>query len=596
MATVEFTDQDEFFVGTKPRVWNLSKVVADEVFIDYLLQSQGSNQARFLDRLEKNQRAARTQATILKALYVIMFAFLSVVPVQTFPIIIKYAENGTVASVAIFSAGGIVMGFYFVLLFVYLLVLGVINLSSLFTGDTFKWLETLPLSRQTRQKICLLAAFRSFDAPLVTLVIALPIIIGLLGGSVLLVIACAGASFLNMLLAFSLLVLIAEKFGRFTRANERTTGRANLARVMSMVAYMVVVFSIGIIVNLGIQNVSNIFTTLVLAGSNSSWFGFLSVIPYPFAPGYLVTAFVMDPASIPPTEWGLVIVGMVILVYVTWRVYSRAIWALRGVVSFGGPGAQSTATKGVEAVNLTKVFAYHTPVQAFRHKDLATASRDLQTMTFLIMPIILPFISLVPFLLATGGEGTETVADFLFTVWILLALLSILSASAILTGLLNLESTGASVLASLPIVPRDQAKAKLSIMLPLQITGFAVPIVLFVANPVFPQLALVIVASIPYVAFMLLATFLLKVRLFGRLRFKYAVEEVQMDHKTLKWGLIVFVDGVILIFVAIPAFLFLQGPIIIPFVAIILIIGVAGLCICIIFFNRMFPKSPARHV
>jgi len=596
MTSVEYVSRDEFAVGTKPRAWNLSKIVANEVFLDFLVQSQGSNQAQFLERLEKNQRTARTQAMVIKAVYAMMFCFLTAVPVLALIQVSDYAQKGSAAPGTILFAAGFTIGLYFVLEFVYLLVLGVINLSSLFSGDSFKWLETLPISQPIRQKVCLLAAFRSFDAGLVSLVLAFPVLVAILKGSPLLVLACAFVSFLNTVISFSLLVLIAERFGRFTRANERTTRRGNILRTASMIGYMIAAFSIGIIVNMATTSVEAIFAALTQLGDIAAWNALFSLVPYPFAPGYLVAAVAMDPNSIPLTDWVSIFAGAGLLALLAWRAYVRAVKTLRGVVVAGETGAGAISAQVAETVDISKIFAPRTPVQAFRHKDLSTASRDMQAMTFLMMPIILPFVSLVPYLIATGNGSVETAGSFIFTIWIIMALISIIGATGLMSGLLNMETTGASLLASLPIVTRDQAKAKLSIMLPLEVVGFVAPVLLFVANPAFPQLFLTILTSIPYITFLLLASFLLKVRLFGRLKYKYVLEEVRMEHKTLKWLLIILMDGGIWALVAFPAFEFLQNLAFLPFLVIVLIVSIAGLGVCASIFNRMLPpaKEPAK--
>lgn len=571
-------------------VWTLASKVSDEVSLDSMLQSQGPNQSRFLERLEKNQRSAHSMSRGLKVLYVCIFSVVAIMPLLAIIQVTDLVQYGDAPATILFSVG-MILGFDFVLEMVYLLILGVINLGSLFAGDVFKWLETLPISRSTRQKVGFLAAFRSFDAALVTMVVALPVIVSIFTRNIFLTIACLGVSILHVMLVFSILIIVSERFGRFTRGSANTTGRANVVRVITMVVYVMASIGISILIQIAIRSTSGIIAFFISIGSIPEWDLLFSLIPYPFAGGYLVVAAAMNPASIPLSMWICIIVGIGILILITWAAFRRAMHMLRNLVVGQGVSVGKESASGVPIKEKLIEFAPRTPYQAFRKKDLSTATRDVQTLTYLIMPLMLPFISLIPTLLSspTSGANSDLGLEF-FIFWFILTLLSVFSAGTMTIGLLNIESTGASILATLPILVRDQAKAKLSIMVPIQLVGFLLPTFLFLTNPSSFVMLVAILASIPLVITILLTTFLLKVRLFGKLRYRYVLEEARMNKKFSKWILIFLADGVIWAAFTFPAFPVFGSLDLRPILPIWLISGGLGILICLYAFHRMFSR------
>jgi len=56
-----------------------------------------------------------------------------------------------------------------------------------------------------------------------------------------------------------------------------------------------------------------------------------------------------------------------------------------------------------------------TPIKAYIKKDLSMATRDIQTFMFIITPIILPLMVLIPILIIPGiVEGVQFVANIDF--------------------------------------------------------------------------------------------------------------------------------------------------------------------------------------
>ena len=84
-----------------------------------------------------------------------------------------------------------------------------------------------------------------------------------------------------------------------------------------------------------------------------------------------------------------------------------------------------------------------TPIKAFMKKDLSIASRDFMAMRFLIMPILLPIISVLLF----PPSASITLQNYLGSVvpvFLLSALYELMSAVMLTFGFLNIEITGSS--------------------------------------------------------------------------------------------------------------------------------------------------------
>jgi membrane protease YdiL (CAAX protease family) len=154
-----------------------------------------------------------------------------------------------------------------------------------------------------------------------------------------------------------------------------------------------------------------------------------------------------------------------------------------------------------------------------------------------------------------------------------------------------MEESGATILASLPIGPREQAKAKVFLMLTIQTLSFLIaPLILALITGAWILLPLIL-ATLPVSWASLLLIFELKVRLFGKMKYKYVLEEIYRKNKVLKWVLIVGVQiGVIFIYFSIVITLILFSIYLWVISLILLSMGIFNTLILWFVFNKMFPK------
>jgi hypothetical protein len=230
------------------------------------------------------------------------------------------------------------------------------------------------------------------------------------------------------------------------------------------------------------------------------------------------------------------------------------------------------------------------PIQAFFKKDKQSATRDMQMMMTLFMPIFLPLTGLLMVVFMEDLPEKEIIIT-LFSMNIGYIMMS---GVLMVYGLLNADTTGASILASLPIITRDVVKSKflwLYIFLPF---GTLFPVVFFIGNPNFDTILSISLALVPIGPISGVLTLLLKVRLFGKLKYKYVLEEVKIRYKIWKWILISVINMAFYFVILIFMIFKMEDNQIWSFILILLSGEAIFVGILFYFFNRMFPKPPNR--
>ncbi|MBN2151296.1 MAG: hypothetical protein JW839_07625 [Candidatus Lokiarchaeota archaeon] len=575
----------------KAGLYAIASKVRDEAFLDSQLQMAGSNQARVLERLGKNSKDAKNQALVVKIIYGIVLGALPVLPLFMYVQVSSLIAGGLVAPDAVTFISVLLLVFYFGMVSMYLFILGVMSVSGFMSGDVFQWIEVLPIPRRDVQKVGLVVLWRFFDFPIIVVVAVFPTIMALISGNVLVFLACLGVSILTGLFLFCIIIIVAEKFNRILKGDGSNSRKATFIRSIAVLGYVIVMMSAGLVINLAIQAIAPLFASLSSMSDAATINVLLGFIPFPFAPSFLVSFAFMPPGSVPAPLAASTMVGFALFLVMVWRLYRRVLAKLRNVTSHQArTGAPAQAPAGSTTVrDIIPV----PPVKAYKRKDLASLTRDFQGAMYLFIPVVLPFITFLP-----SMQGMQAMAgvDLYFFISIFLVMLVVMDAGMLVSGLLGIEDSGASIAASLPVVPRDQVKAKLGIMCPLQLASTLIPLLFVIGFHDFPLLAafflglcLVSVA----VAMLTLAT---KVRLFGKMRYKYVLDEANVERKTLKWLAIVCMDaaiaiGLLVMVMVVGGSCGAVGVVIAVFVA-----GGAGLALALVILDRMFPRlRDTRH-
>jgi len=570
-------------------LYKLAKFTNLEITMEAQVQSSGANQARLMEKYKKNKSSIKQQVIALKIVFAVMLLFISFLPIITYFEAKNAVGNPLIPADSVLFPGSILFGAFFIMQLIYLIMLGMFSIAAMMSGEAFRWYETLPLSKDKLRKLGFMTVFRNLDIGLITMTLAFPVIMFIISLNIILALTAAFISIINAVFSFSVLVLISERISRVLKVSEAGSRKATLVRIFTMLSYMIVIFSASFSIQWIISASRELFYL-----STSLEIPFLvkilmSLIPYPFAPGYLLT-LAIEPASFSVIFWITTIIGVALSILLTRFVYKRALKAMWIVTSSAAlETKQKTTSKKKTEKEIEVLIESQSPIKAYIRKDLATTTRDIQTFMFVIMPFILPFMTLIPILTSVSGIGASYYADYI-VIWSLLTMYQPMISMMLTSGFLNMEDTGAAILSSLPILPRDQAKAKLFLLGSIQTISYFLPIFLFIGNPEFLNYLLSFIAWYPVLLTLLLSMFQLKIRFFGRMKYKFVVEEVNPEKKVIKWILMVL--SLYLIYLA---FNFLGGILLTFYGAgmmflVTFITGLFAFGILILSFNSMFPK------
>ncbi|MHA1508562.1 MAG: CPBP family glutamic-type intramembrane protease [Promethearchaeota archaeon] len=571
-------------------LYKLAKFTNLEIVMEAQVQSSGANQARLMEKYKKNKGTIKQQAFAMKVVFAVMLLFVSMLPISTYFQVREVINNPLVIPDSVLIPGSILFGSFNLMQTLYLIMLGMFAIGAMMSGDTFRWYETLPLSKKRLRKLGFMTVFRNLDVGLVTMMFAFPIIMFAISLNVLLGLVALLISVINVMFSFSILVLIAGKISRVLKVSEAGSKKATLIRIFTMLSYMVVIFSASIFVQWITTSAGAFFDLMTSSDIPLIVNIIMSLIPYPFSSGYLMTMS-MEPSSYTPILWVSAFFGVGLSILLTYFTYKKALKAMRSVTSSASLEAkQLSSTKEVSEKPIVVLVEPRTPIKAFIRKDLSTATRDIQTFMFIIMPLVLPFMVLIPLLMTPTGLFDSFNEGYVM-VWALVTLYQPMISMMLTSGFLNMEDTGASILSSLPIHTRDQAKGKLLLLGSIQTISFFLPIILFIGNSDFLSYLFSFISYYPVVLILLLSMFQMKIRFFGRMKYKFVVEEFNPEKKVIKWFimgvslyLIYFafnsMDGILLLFFG-PSIMFLA-----TFIG-----GILALGVLLLSFNSMFPKG-----
>jgi len=571
-------------------LYKLAKYTNLEIVMESQVLSSGANQAKLLEKYKRYKGTIKQQALANKFAFAVMLFFVIGLPISAYSQVRYAFISPTVVPESLLIPGSILFGAYFMMQVVYLTMLGMFTIGAMMSGEAFRWYETLPISKDNMRKLGFMTVFHNMDVGLIIMIFAFPVTMFVMSLNIVLALTAALISIINVIFSFSILVLIAGRISRVLKVSEAASRKATLIRIFTMLSYMIVIFSASFFIQWIILSAGDFFTTLSSSEVPYIVNFFISLIPFPFAPGYFIT-MAINPTSFSFSLWIPVLIGMVLFVLLTLFTYKKALKAMRTVTSSASieiEQAKSKKKKQEKPVEVT--IEIKTPIKAYIRKDLSTTTRDIQTFMFVIMPLILPLVILISVLFTPTSLGGSFINDYI-VIWALLTFYQPIISMMITSGFLNMEDTGASILSSLPINTRDQAKAKLLLLGSIQTISFFLPIILFIGNPEFLNYLLSFISYYPVVLTMLISMFQMKIRFFGRMKYKFVVEEFNPEKKITKWIIMVtvefliffafnFMGGIMLLFFG-PSMMFLAS----------FIGGVLALGVLLLSFNSMFPKE-----
>lgn len=518
------------------KLYSLAKLNSLEILIEERIQYVGSSQSRFFENYIKNQKILKRKVLITKIFSSVIFSILPLIPLLTYFQIDEILIEENYSIDIIVFVGNLLFTLYILLQSLNFLLLGMFSTSLIISGRIFRWYETFPISRDKLKKIVYLTIFRTLDLPIIVSIFAFPIIFLVGTLNIMMFFVCLGISFLNCLFSFSTLIYISERINRILDINEIGSKKTHGIRLFNMFSYLAIITISVYTIQWVIGSLGFFFDWFTNMENSSLLNLILSVIIYPFTPGYVISLFI-SPSGVPLELWITTFLGLGILILLTIRIYNKALDNLekttyskyksdkKNFISFYGRKKQKFNLKVVS------------PVNAFIRKDLLTASRDIKTFMSMIMPIVLSFVFRFSFNLSLLGISVPIESKLIYD-WMVIIGFNVILGATIIYNLINIEESGETILSSLPINPRDQAKAKLILMLILQTVSVISPNLMYIMDPRFFSYLITSIATIPFIWMFLFLMFEMRIYYFGKINNRYIIGDIVAENKLFKWILI----------------------------------------------------------
>ncbi len=515
----------------------------------------------------------------------IYLGIMILVPIQSLRLV-SLSIGEVSLDLLLLASSGMIAAFFLMQMF-YLLMFGLFTSTGFFTPESYKWLTTLPIENRSVSKIGLFTLFRSLNAQTIIMMLLFPIATFIMSLNIFITLIALVVSIINTGLALSILIIFGAKFTKVINSNVGNNRGSTLIRIGVIIGYLIGT----LLATMGVQVVTPLMESMLASTDLSSaaiitlnqW---LSLVPFTLSGGYLASMLFLGFTNFSTIQIGSAILGMIIQLLVVYWLGKKAIATFTQAISPDDSSKNDgkTITSTVEDVQISTLGQ----MSAFFKKDAQNITRDVQSLMFVLLPIILPtlvfFITSVPFL--AGEEAMDTFGIYILTISYLF-----MGAFMLMLGIIDIDKTGASVSASLPIVIREQAKAKILwavIILPI---ANLLPTLFYIGKPYFLEILVTFLIIIPMGIIFAVFVLELKVLFFGKMKYKYVLDEVKIEHKVLKIILMVIIGLVITI-----GFLILTGVMMSDYSMgmTYLVLGCTELVLGIgvyYLFNKMFPKT-----
>jgi hypothetical protein len=571
--------------GKKLPLYSMAKFITREVMLEEQFHFSDAFRTRLFENYKKSQKFLRNKIITTKISGALIFGILPIIPLITYLKIIQYLNNPSISIEIVMFGGSLIFSIFFLVQFFNYFLLAMINTTMIMSGKSFEWYVSLPISRERLKKLVLYTIFRSLDLPNIVILTAFPIIMFIGTLDVVLLIICMGVSILNFIFSFFILLLFAARINRIMDINEINSKKAILIRLLNMFSYIFIVVGSVYFIQ-WISNSLDIFFSLFLNYEYPALINFfLAMIPFPLNSGYIISLFI-KPNQVPFLQWLYSFLGLALFIILIWWIYNKSIKRLDPIIfSRYKPIKKSSLSDDTSLLVKIKTTS---PIIAYLRKDLIIISRDLKAFTSLIMPIIISFVFTFSYSFINIG-GIALLDREIILNWLFFVGFNIIISGIIVTGILNIEEANEIIRVSLPIIPRDQAKAKLIVIFLIQTLAVISPILLFITNPALIDVLMTFLGILPFTWLFLFIMFEMRIKFFSRMKNHYVTEEIFPENKTIKWTIIYITVYLlfICIFSALVNLYFTEGIMSVILFSIIVII--IGLVSTTLIFNKLFP-------
>ncbi len=526
--------------NNEPSLFSLSKLTTNEILVEEQLEQLESVRFQYFKRYLSSQESLKRRFLLSKIFGAIIFGILPIIPLLTYFEVLSFINEGNVPIELVLFAGSLLFGIYFLFQFFNFFLMAMLNTMKILSGTIFEWFETLPLSRAKLKKLILLTIIRSLDIPLIAITVVFPIIMLIGTQDVIIFLICMGISTLDTLFSLALLILFSERLNRILNINKIGSKKAHSIRIANLAIYIIIVIGSIFLIQWTLNSINHFFMLFVRSQSPTLIVMILSLIPYPIAPGYLISSFI-SPSQIPLFIWYNIFIGFSLFLILAYLIYQQSIKGIKKSSYSRFKIDKKINTRYLATMESSIKIKIRSPVWAYVHKDFKISTRDLKTFLSIAMPIVIGFIFTFTYYSTNLGGINPFEIDFIFNMFVIIGLNLIIS-GMIIHGLLNFEESGASILASLPLIPRDQAKAKLILMLLVQTITVLAPSLMYITQAIFWISLFTALMALPIILLFLFLMFEMRIYFFGKSKNIFIIEEVKPEKKLTKWSIIFVVE------------------------------------------------------
>ncbi|MHA1674354.1 MAG: hypothetical protein ACTSYI_12095 [Promethearchaeota archaeon] len=545
----------------------------------------GSNQSQIMEKMNKNSKYIKNQRIAMKVIMSIYLAIMILVPIQSL-LLVSESIGDVALDLLLLASSGMVAAFFLMQMF-YLLMFGLFTSTGFFTPESYKWLTTLPIENHSISKIGLFTLFRSLNAQTIVMILLFPIATFIMSLNIFITLIALVVSIINTGMSLAILIIFGAKFTKVINSNVGNNRVSTLIRMGVIIGYLIGT----LLATMGVQFVTPLMESMLASTDLSSaaiitlnqW---LSLIPFTLSGGYLTSMLFLGITNFSTIQIASAILGVIIQLFVVYLLGKKAIGTFtQAIRPDDSKNDEKTITSTVEDVQISTLGQRG----AFFKKDAQNITRDVQSLMFVLLPIILPtlvfLLTEIPALTGEEALGDTTGIYFLTFTYLFIG------AFMLMLGIIDIDKTGASISASLPIVIREQAKAKIQWAVIILPVANLLPTLFYLGKPYFLEILVTFLIVIPMGIIFAAFVLELKVLLFGKMKYKYVLDEVKIEHKVLKIILMVIIGLVITV-----GFLILTETMMIDYSMEMayLVLGCTELVLGIgvyYIFSKMFPKT-----
>lgn len=513
--------------GTKTRAWDLAGRVYHEALLRGQEAAAGSNQARLVEKLEKNPKYVARQARTIQIMGSFYLLTVAVLPVTS---LVATLQGETLLWNAFLSSTAATA--QLIVQTAYLMLLTLLATAELLSPDLFDWPSSLPISTVRMGTLRLVTLAREFLLPVCVIVLAYPIVSGLISRSIVVGLVALLFSSVHAVATVSLIVLASRRMYRTLRTHGGANRRAQITRVITMLAYGVGALVIVFAVQVG----TNTLTGLVdeprmTAAATTTVTRILAALPLPSSGATLITELTLRRNGISTSNTTLLIsIAGTLLYGVATFLFAHRV--RRQLGRFDAPAASGAPAAGrathAELLTAAAQFRVRTPRATFARQIFQSATRDTQVLMSIIMPLLIPTIATIgPMLSGAPGPVVAIIGP---------GMAAVMSGWILIHGLTRLEIGAGQLTATLPALERDRAFPRLWIAGGLPVLGSLLASLLLQRFGSGEQLRMITLSLVAGVA--VPVGLLVKVLLFGRVSNRtklYVIEEVRTDARFWKW-------------------------------------------------------------